>query len=173
MSYNGFPWVNEDFLGVYNIPTVDAATLTMAAKDALCRMNIPLSKLRGQCYDGASPVSGAKSGIAKRTQEEPRAVYTHCYGHSINIAICDTVKQSKLIKNALETFYEMTKLIKHSPAGKGACDATSDYHSSGVRVLCPTRWTVHAQSLFSIMCNYASLQQTWEEAIEVVRDSET
>lgn len=61
--------VNEEFLGLYNVPSIDAATLTIAAKDALCRMNLPLSKLRGQCYDGASAMSGAKSGVAKRIQE--------------------------------------------------------------------------------------------------------
>lgn len=61
-------------------------------------------------------MSGAKSGVAKRIQEdEPRAVYTHCYGHSVNLASCDAVKQSKLIKSALETTYEITKLIKYSP----------------------------------------------------------
>ena len=111
-------------------------------------------------------MSGAKSGVAKRIQEEEsRAVYTHCYGHSINLAICDAVKQSKPIKNALETTYEITKLIKHSPRRegifkeiKGASDATGDNHSPGVRVLCPIRWKVRADSLSSIMCNYASLQ---------------
>jgi len=71
--------VNEEFLGVYQVPSIDAETLTAAAKDTLCRMNLPLSKVRGQCYDGASAMSGPKSGVAKRIQnEEPRAVYTHC-----------------------------------------------------------------------------------------------
>ena len=51
--------VNEKFLGVYNVPTIDAATLTMAAKGTPCRMNLPLSKLRGQSYDGASAMSAA------------------------------------------------------------------------------------------------------------------
>ena len=55
---------NEEFLGLYNVPTIDATTLTMAAKDTLCRMNLHLTKLRGQCYDGASAMSGAKSGVA-------------------------------------------------------------------------------------------------------------
>ena len=87
--------VNEEFLVLYNVPTIDAATLTMAAKDTLCRMNLPLSKLRGQCYDGASAMSGAKSCVAKKIQEEePKAVYTHCYGHSVSLATCDAVKQS-------------------------------------------------------------------------------
>ena len=144
-------------------------------------MNLPLSKLREQCYDGASVMSGAKSGVVKRIQEEePRAVYTHCYGHSVNLATCDSVKQSKPIKSALETIHEVTKLIKYSPRRehifkevKSATDASTGNHSPGVCVLCPTRWTVRADSLASIICNYEALQSTWEEAIEVARDTET
>jgi len=40
------------------LPSIDAKTLTAATKDTLCRMNLPLSKVRGQCYDGASAMSG-------------------------------------------------------------------------------------------------------------------
>jgi len=43
---------------MYQVPSIDAATLTETTKDALCRMNLPLSKLRGQCYDGASSMRG-------------------------------------------------------------------------------------------------------------------
>ena len=95
---------------MYLVPTIDAGTLTKAAKDTLCRMNLPLSKLRGQCYDGASAMSGFKSGVAKRI---------HCYGHSVSRATCDAVKQSKPIKSALETTHEITKLIKYSPRREG------------------------------------------------------
>ena len=177
-------WVTEDFEvneGMYHVPTIDAETLTKAAKDTLCRMNLPLSKLRGQCYDGASAMSGSKSGVAKRIQtEEPRAVYTHCYGHSVSLATCDAVKQSKPIKSALEMTHEITKLIKYSPHREGIfkelkhdIDVSTGNHSPGVRVLRPTRWTVHADSLGSIIGNYAALQSTWEEAIEIARDTET
>ena len=111
--------VNEEFLGLYHVPSIDAATLTIAAKDTLCRMNLPLSKLRGQSYDGASAMSGAKSGVAKRIQEEePRTVYTHCYGDSVNLATCDAIKESKPLKSALAT-HEITKLIKFSPRREG------------------------------------------------------
>jgi len=173
--------VNEEFLGVYQVPSIDAKTLTAAAKDTLCRMNLPLSKVRGECYDSASAMSGPKSGVAKRIQnEEPRAVYTHCYGHSINLATCDAVKQSRPIKSALEMTHEITKLIKYSPRREGilkelksANDVATGSHSPGVRVLCPTRWTVRADSLASIIGNYAVLQSTWEEAIGVARDTET
>ena len=54
--------------------------------------------------------------MAKRiTDLQPKAIYTHCYGHALNLAACDTIKQSKLMKDALETTHEITKLIKYSP----------------------------------------------------------
>ena len=156
-------------------------TQTTVAKDTFVRMNLPLSKLRGQCYKGASTMRGARSGVATRIcEEEPRAVYTHCYGHSINLAASDAVKESKLMRDALDTIYEITKLIKYSPRReaiffnlKQESDTSTGNPSPGIRVLCPTRWTVRANSLASIVSNYSALQSTWEEAVDLVRDSET
>ena len=47
------------------------------------------------------------------------------------------------------------------------------YHSAGLKILCPTRWTVCADSLASIIDIYTTLQDTWEEAVGVVKDTET
>ena len=47
--------VHEDFLGLYHVASIDAATLSAAIKDVLARMNLPFEKLRGQCYDGQVP----------------------------------------------------------------------------------------------------------------------
>ena len=58
--------------------------------------------------------------VAKRISElEPRAIFTHCYGHALNLVACDTLKKSKLMKNALELTHEITKLIKYSPRREG------------------------------------------------------
>ena len=108
--------VHEEFLGLYHVPSIDVATLTAVAKDALVRMNLSMSKLRGQCYDGASTMRGARSGIAKRIlDEEPRAVYMRCYGHPINLAASDAVKQTKVMSDVLDMIHEITRLIKYSP----------------------------------------------------------
>ena len=54
----------------------------------------------------------SKRGAAKRISDlEPRAVYTHCYGHALYLAAADTLKQSKLMKDTLDTTREITKLI--------------------------------------------------------------
>jgi len=158
---------SEEFIVLYHVPSIDAATLVSVAKDTFQRLNLSPSKLRGQYYDGASSMSGAKYGLAKRiSDEEPRAVYMHCYGYSINIAAHDAIKQCKPIKCALEFTHKICKLIKHSPHCecifqelKNANDLTADCSSVNIWVLCPTCWTV--------------LQNTWEEAVDVVKDTES
>ena len=42
----------------------------------------------------------------------------------------------------------------------------------GIRVLCPTRWTVRAESLRSILDNYTVLNEVWMESLEEVTDTE-
>ena len=42
-----------------------------------------------------------------------------------------------------------------------------------LRVLCPTRWTVRADALASILSNYEALFELWDEAMAVATDSET
>ena len=42
----------------------------------------------------------------------------------------------------------------------------------GIRILFPTRWTVRANSLKSVLDNYVVLRKLWQEALEIVSDSE-
>jgi len=47
---------------------------------------------RGQCYDGAANMAGVRSGVATQICEiEQQAVFTHCYGHALNVAAGDTM----------------------------------------------------------------------------------
>ena len=42
----------------------------------------------------------------------------------------------------------------------------------GIHILCPTRWTVPADSLKSVLDNFVVLRKLWQEALEIVFDSE-
>ena len=48
-------------------------------------------------------------------EAEHWALYTHCYGHSLNLGIQDSIKYIKIMEDTLDTTYEITKLIKKSP----------------------------------------------------------
>ena len=154
--------VHEEFLGLHHVASICAAMLTTAIKDVLIRMNFPFKKLRGQCYDGARVMSSSKRGAANRISYlEPRAVYTHCYGHALYSAAADTLKQSKLMKDTLDTTREITKLIKYSPRRDGIFQKLKETlpvgSTPGIRVLCPTRWTVRVESIHSILANYETI----------------
>ncbi len=97
--------VHEEFIGLYEVASIQADMLIAVIKDCLLRLNLSLNKVRGQCYDGASNMSGIRNGVAKKIRDdEPRAIYTHCYGHSLNLAVGDTIKNFSITKNSLNSY---------------------------------------------------------------------
>ena len=177
-----FRWVSNDliahekFVGLYGIENTEAQTLVNIILDVLTWLNLSIKKLRGQCYDGASSMSGPHSGVAKKISDlESGSVYTHCYGHSLNLACMDTIKSSKVMQEALNITGEITKLVKLSPRRGSIFQCLKDEiapQDAGIRVLCPTRWTVKAEALKSIVDNFEVLQNLWEENLEYVKESE-
>ena len=169
-------FAHEEFVGLYQLDKTDATTIVTAIRDVLLMLNLDIHRLRGQCYDGASTMSGLKSGVARQIQaEEPRAFYTHCYGHDLNLAVSDTIKNIPALKDAMDTTYQICKLIKYSPKRDGIFKRLkAEIHpgSPGVRVLCPTWWTVRAHSLKSVLDNYTVLQELWEESYDECKETE-
>ena len=51
--------VYEDFVGLYQVESTEAEKIYGVITDVLLRLNLAISKLRGQCYDGASAMSGS------------------------------------------------------------------------------------------------------------------
>ncbi len=90
--------VFEEFMGLYSLHSITAASIVSAILDALLRFEIPLSRIRGQCYDECSTMAGAKSGVAVQIQEKaPKAIFTHCYGHALNLSVNDSIRQSTVM----------------------------------------------------------------------------
>ena len=140
-----------DFVGLYQVDSIDSRSIIKVLKDTMLRLNLAMSNCRGQCYDGAANMADIRNGVAAQIcVEEPRATYSHCYGHALNLAANDTVKKNEILRNVLDTVFEITKLLKFSPK----CDALFNKlkqeiasGTPGFRTLCPTRWTVRAASL--------------------------
>ena len=89
-------------------------------------------------------MSGRRSGVAAQIiAEEPRALYTHCYGPTLlNLAAADTIKQNKLLRDALDITSEISKLLKYSPRRDSLFEMLKQQLAPdvlGFRTLCPTR----------------------------------
>lgn len=170
--------VHEVVIGLHSLESTSADSILSTTKDILLRLNLRIENCRGQCYDGASNMSGTKSGVSTKISAiEHRALYTHCYGHALNLATQDALRGIELVRDALDTVYEITKLIKKSPKRQSIFKAIKDIDGiatspKGIRILCPTRWTVRAEAFTSIAENYSTLQFTWVDAKHASKDSE-
>ncbi len=77
-----------------------------------------------------------------------------------------------MCSDALDTAFEICKLVKFSPNRNSAFDRIkaenddSDDSPIGIRKLCPTRWTVRGDSISSIIENYTILKLLWDECLK-------
>ena len=58
-------------------------------------------------------MKGEKIGVAKQIKsEEPKVLVTHCFPHSLKLAVGNAINASKLMQNSLETTLKIKKLMK-------------------------------------------------------------
>jgi len=108
--------VKEDFLGFYELNNIRSDSIVHAMKDVLLRLNLSLENCRGQTYDGASNMMGKKSGVATQIKAiQPKAIITHCHGHSLSLAVKDLTSSCKVLSDTMGTAGEICVLIKYSP----------------------------------------------------------
>ena len=76
--------------------------------------NLYLSNMRDQCYDGASNMSGARSGCKTIIQESaPLAQYFQCASHRLNLAVVSACRIPAL-GNAESYIGEIAQFINFS-----------------------------------------------------------
>ena len=171
--------IHEDFLGFYEVDNIKSATIVAAIKDILLRFNLSLDFCRGQIYDGASNMVGKRSGVATQISAiQPKALTTHCFGHSLSLAVKDLTANCKILGDTMGTVGEITVPIKFSPKREKmlgslidnveGVEETDKGDSKGASLdkLCATRWTVRANCFQKIIDRYSSLQQLWEACLE-------
>lgn len=106
-------------------------------------------------------------------QEYPKAIYIHCFCHSLNLAVQDSCMKLSFVRDALSTIQELSYLIKYSGKRKALLEKLRiDLHVScddgpTLRPLCMTRWTFKAKSFLSVLSIYEALMQTM---VEIVQD---
>ena len=135
-----------------------------------------LEYARGQCYDGAAAMAGRKKGVATVIKRiNPKCLYTHCYGHALNLAVGDSVKNVKLLSDSFGTIKEICNLVKKSPKRETHLKLlrqNNENENCGVHSFCPTRWTIRGQSCKAMIDNYDELMQLWEWSLGNVKDTE-
>ena len=85
--------IHEHFITFIEAESLTAESLATYLIKFLTDFNLDASSVISQGYDGASVMSGRLSGIQQRIKAvAPCALYVHCYAHTLNLAIVDSVK---------------------------------------------------------------------------------
>lgn len=139
-------------------------------------MKLKIENLRGQCYDGASVMSGQKTGVASRIKEiNKKSLYTHCYGHALNLCVKDACTNVSCLKNTFDCAFEIVKLVKKSPQRETMLNQLrikSENKSKSVHAFCTTRWTVRGEVLESIINNHQELMELWENSLKITKETD-
>ncbi|XP_011171898.1 zinc finger MYM-type protein 1-like [Solenopsis invicta] len=134
---------------------------------------LDMKKLRGQCYDGASNVSGKISGLQTRIRkEEPRAVFVHCNAHRLNLVVQDAIEDITTARNFVGVIKDLITFIQDSPKRlaeykrfQGAVLKEDDEENLGktltIAPYCPIRWCMRVFSLKTLQqkINYMAALQ--------------
>jgi hypothetical protein len=141
---------------------------------------LSISRLRGQGYDGASNMRGEFNGLQRKILDEnPYALYVHCYAHRLQLVVVSVVSSCSSIND----FFEYLSLIVNTTSAScKRMDALREaQHKEIVRQLesgeiskgrglhqesslsraGDTRWGSHHTSLIR-------LDQMWASAINVL-----
>lgn len=127
----------------YIFPSTTLATLTVAIKDVLICCILPLSNCWGESYDGAFNMMGYLRGMATTLQKED-TFSNLCPLPCLLFKSLPTgcITKSQPIRNALDVTMELSKLILYSPKLTLVCKQEMSIEGTGLRPLCPTRWTI-------------------------------
>ena len=128
---------------------------------------LPLSNCWGQPYDGAANMMGHLRDVATRIQEEqPSAIKVHCLAQCLNLGLQSVSRKCQPIRKALDVTMELTKLILYSPKFPQIfqqCKQELSPEGTGLRPLCPTRWTVRTEAINALIRNYPAIAQALKQ----------
>ena len=92
--------VHEDFVGLHPLSDTKADTIVKVILDTIQSMGLKMENASRQCYDGASTMAGVKNGIAAKIKLlNDTALYTHCNGHALNLALNECIRNTKDLNN--------------------------------------------------------------------------
>lgn len=131
--------VHESFMDFVEVERITGEVLASTILHCVQAWGLSLSNMRGQCYDGASNMSGVVSGCSSLVQQEaPVAVYFHCAAHRLLFL--------PAVSRLLEAYIgEMARFFGYSAKRQRLLDKAMDSLASPpnakkLKDACRTRW---------------------------------
>ena len=162
--------VIEDFVGLYQIAETTGHAIAETVEDALLRLGLDASLLRGQTYDGGANMAGTLNGCqAVLRRKYPLALHFHCAAHCVHLVAERASESDVLVRDCLQWVHELGKLYKRSTKFNSIFQAVvsetddSSSPSAHIKPLCPTRWLCRHPAVVSVVDKYTVILDSLRE----------
>lgn len=151
----------EKSIGCFHMTKSDAVTLSDQIFKIIVDNNLNINNCVAQCYDGASVMSGAYTGVQERIRDKvPHAIYIHCYAHRLNLCLIQTLQNIQYVDNFFNTIQELYKFLMNGQIRYELfVKAQSDKNLPILHLerLVETRWAYWYSSLNKINSRYTEI----------------
>lgn len=166
--------IRERAVGAYHMKDLSAEALSKFIIELLTSYGLDFNFCVGQCYDGASVMSGWANGVQAKIKEiAPNACYIHCYAHRLNLVLIDTISNIPELKEFFSIVQNLYNFICNSnPRYQLFIECQKELGFQNILTLernAVTRWFYWHRSLTKIIKAYEAIVMV----LDLISDSHT
>ncbi|KAL4153113.1 hypothetical protein QTP88_000946 [Uroleucon formosanum] len=163
------PTIQEYFLDFVNVNSTTGLNLSEILIKQLELYNINIGDCRGQAYDNGSNMVGKYQGVQARISNiNPRAFFTPCAAHSLNLVLCDAAQNSP---RAISFFGSVRRVYTLFSALTNRWSIIQKHCKLfTVKQWSDTRWESRLNSVKALRLQFPHIIEALEEVYETAND---
>jgi len=163
------PTIQEYFLDFVNVNSTTGLNLSEILIKQLELYNINIGDCRGQAYDNGSNMVGKYQGVQARISNiNPRAFFTPCAAHSLNLVLCDAAQNSPRAISFFGTVRRVYTLFSASTNRWSIIQKHCKLFT--VKQWSDTRWESRLNSVKALRLQFPRIIEALEEVYETAND---
>ncbi|PWA74998.1 zinc finger MYM-type protein 1 [Artemisia annua] len=162
--------VEESFLGFLRVDDTTGQGLFDVTHDELKSLDLDIDDVRGHGYDNGSNMKGKHRGVQKKFLDiNPRAFYTPCGCHSLNLTLCDIASSCGKAMDFFGVIQRIYTMFANS--SKRWLFLKNNVKGLTLKPLSITRWESRVESVKAIRYQLSEIREALLQVAEKDNDS--